>query len=93
LLICQLLAQNVVRTALLLVLTAQAEPLIVPRSTAPSCGAVQETLGAASALSGIAPQTASAARAIGVLWNCINVSPLEVGKCEARGRSFLRALR
>src|SRR5689334_9265545 len=52
-----------------LVVAAQADPLTVPLSVAPLCGEVQDTVGAACAASGIAPQSASAARAIGDLRN------------------------
>ena len=67
LLICQLFAENVTRSVSLLALTAHAPPVTLPLSTAPFPGVVHETVGAACAASGMAPQAASAARAIGVL--------------------------
>jgi len=42
---------------------------------APSCGDVNDTLGAASAAKGAAAQSASAASAIGVFWNFIRNLP------------------
>jgi hypothetical protein len=66
-----LLAQNVTRVAPL-VFTAQAEPLTVPRSVALLPGVVHDTVGAAWALREMAPQSAAAASAIGVLRGCFN---------------------
>ncbi|TMG80039.1 MAG: hypothetical protein E6H77_03660 [Betaproteobacteria bacterium] len=61
--------------ASLLVVAPQALPLSVPLSVAPFAGADQDTVGAACATSGMAPQSANAA-AIGVLRKLINFSLL-----------------
>jgi hypothetical protein len=62
------------------VLTAQAEALTVPRTTALSVGVIQEMDGAACAASGSEPQAINAATAIGVLrsFNGLSLVCLEI---------------